>query len=44
MVPCLRRDEVWTPAFAEVTVSGLFTDSLLVDIRKINLYFHQKIR
>ncbi|OGP73633.1 MAG: hypothetical protein A2W09_01660 [Deltaproteobacteria bacterium RBG_16_50_11] len=27
MVPCFRRDNVWTPALAGVTVFGLFTNS-----------------
>ena len=37
MLPCFRRDEVWTPAFAGVTDLGLFTD--LSIIRQIFLEF-----
>jgi len=36
LVPGLRRDDVWTPAFAGVTASGFFK---LID-KTFSIYLH----
>jgi hypothetical protein len=34
MVPCFRRDDVWTPAFAGVTLQETFYEIIMVKRRE----------